>query len=58
MFRPDKESGLELNTEKNDNTNLDIWGLRKKNLNQLIDTHHNINYMRKSLNCKPSKPGI
>ena len=43
MFRPDKESGLELNTERNDNTDLDFRGLPKKNLNQLIGTHHNIN---------------
>ena len=58
MFLPEKESGLELNTERNDNTNLDFWGLRKKNLNQLIVTHHNINYIRKHLNCKPSKSRI
>ena len=50
MFLRGKESGLQLNTERNDNTNLELQALCKKNLNQLIVTDHNINYMWKSLN--------
>ena len=46
MFLPGKESGLQLNSETNDITNLDLLALCKKNLNQLKVTHHNINYIR------------
>ena len=38
--------GLELHTETNDNMKTDLRDLRKKNLNQLIVTRHNINYIR------------
>lgn len=38
-----KENKPELDTETNDNKNLDLWALRQENLNKLIIVHLNIN---------------